>query len=63
MTFPLKLTFHILRIASIGRGNEELCSNWIRTLVAMATYSSDRLLIGKEEIDHFSVLEFYSYVY
>ena len=28
-------------------------SNWIRTLVAMATYSSHRLIMGKEEIDNF----------
>ena len=27
------------------------CSNRIRTLVAMATYNSHRLIIGKEEID------------
>ena len=25
---------------------------WIRTLVAMATYSSHRLIMGKEEIDN-----------
>ena len=30
-------------------------SNRIRTLVAMATYSSHRLIMGKEEIDNFSV--------
>ena len=29
------------------------CSNRIRTLVAMATYSSHRLMMGKEEIDNF----------
>ena len=29
------------------------CSSWIRTLVAMATYSSHRLIMGKEEIDNF----------
>ena len=29
--------------------------NLIRTLVAMATYSSHRLIMGKEEIDNFSV--------
>ena len=29
--------------------------NRIRTLVAMATYSSHRLIMGKEEIDIFSV--------
>ena len=28
-------------------------SNRIRTLVAMATYSSHRLIMGKEEIDNF----------
>ena len=33
------------------------CSGWIRTLVAMATYSSLRLiLMGKEEIDIFFCL-------
>ena len=44
-------------MASIGRGNEKLCfySNRIRTLVAMATYNSHRLIMGKEEIDIFSV--------
>ena len=47
-------SFHISHIASIGRGNEKLCfcSNRIRTLVAMATYSSHRLIMGKEEIDN-----------
>ena len=42
----------------IGRGNEKLCfySNRIRTLVAMATYSSHRLIMGKEEIDNFFCL-------
>ena len=29
------------------------CSGRIRTLVAMATYSSHTLIIGKEEIDNF----------
>ena len=28
-------------------------SGWIRTLVAMATYSSHRLIMGKVEIDDF----------
>ena len=32
------------------------CSSRIRTLVAMATFSSHRLIMGKEEIDNFSVL-------
>ena len=31
-------------------------SNRIRTLVAMATYSSHRLIMGKEEIDNFFYL-------
>ena len=31
-------------------------SGWIRTLVAMATYSSNRLIMGKEEIDIFFCL-------
>ena len=39
------------------------CSSRIRTLVAMATYSSHRLMIGKEEIDnfvcHWGYLDFY----
>ena len=30
-----------------------VCSSRIRTLVAMATYSSHRLIMGKEEIDNF----------
>ena len=29
------------------------CSNRIRTVVAMATYNSHRVLMGKEEIDNF----------
>ena len=33
-----------------------LCSNRIRTLVAMATFSSHRLIMGKEEIDNFFCL-------
>ena len=32
------------------------CSGRIRTLVAMATYSSHRLIMGKEEIDNFFCL-------
>ena len=32
------------------------CSNRIRTLVAMATYSSHRLIMGKVEIDNFFCL-------
>ena len=45
-------------MASIGRGNEKLCfySNRIRTLVAMATYSSQRVIMGKKEIDNFFCL-------
>ena len=31
-------------------------SNQIRTLVAMATYSSHRLIMGKEEIDIFCLI-------
>ena len=31
-------------------------SNRIRTLVAMATYSSHRLIMGKEDIDNFFCL-------
>ena len=31
-------------------------SNQIRTLVAMTTYSSHRLIMGKEEIDNFFCL-------
>ena len=51
-------SFHISHIASMGRGNEKLCfySNRIRTLVAMATYSSHRLIMGKEEIDNYFCL-------
>ena len=32
------------------------CSSRIRTLVAMATYSSHRLIIGKEDIDNFCLI-------
>ena len=42
-------SFHIINIASIGRGDENLWvffySGRIRTLVAMATYSFHRLII------------------
>ena len=31
------------------------CSNRTRTLVVLTTYSSHRLIMGKEEIDIFSV--------
>ena len=33
-----------------------VCSSRIRTLVAMATFSSHRLIIGKEEIDIFCLI-------
>ena len=42
---------------SVYRTNDPLvCSNRIRTLVTMATYSSHRLIMGKEEIDNFFCL-------
>ena len=42
----------------MARGNEQLCflSGQVRTLVAMATYSSNRLIMGKVEIDFFFCL-------
>ena len=45
-------SFHISHIASIGRGTKSCVfySNRIRTLVAMTTYSSHSLIMGKEEI-------------
>ena len=45
-------SFHIPNIASIGSWNEKLCFLFRsdRTLVAMATYSSHRLIMGKVEI-------------
>ena len=48
-------SFHIPHIAFIGRANEKLCfySGRIRTLVAMATYSSHILIMGKVEICNF----------
>ena len=51
---PNFFIFHI--IASIGRGIEKLCfySNRIRTLVAMATYSSHRIW-EKRKLTIFSV--------
>ena len=51
-------SFHISHIASIGRGTNNCVfrSGRIRTLVAMATYSSHRLIMGKEEIDNFFCL-------
>ena len=54
---------------SIYRSGEGIivffCSGRIRTLVAMATYSSHRLIMGKEEMDNFFLsqwryLEFFS---
>ena len=56
MTSPLKPWADIFHISN-GKGNEKLCfcSNRIGSLVAMATYSSHRLIMGKEEIDNFSV--------
>ena len=45
---------------SIYRSGERIivffCSGRIRTLVAMTTYSSHRLIMGKEEIDNFFCL-------
>ena len=44
---------------SIYRSGERIivfCSVRIRTLVAIATYSSQRLIMGKEEIDNFFCL-------
>ena len=35
------------------------CSSRIRTLVAMATFSSHRLIMGKEEIDNFLYWGYY----
>ena len=51
-------SFHISHIASIGRGTKSCVfySNRIRTLVAMATYNSHNLIMGKEEIDNFFCL-------
>ena len=37
------------------------CSSWIRNLVAMATFSSRRLIMGKEEIDNF-FLSYWGYL-
>ena len=60
-TSPLKprSRFFSYFIYSIYRLGERIivffCSGRIRTLVAMATYSSHTLLMGKEEIDNFSV--------
>ena len=49
---------HIASIAGWGGGKKScvFCSNRIRTLVAIATYSSHRLIMGKEEIDNFFCL-------
>ena len=38
------------------------CSNRIRALVAMETYSSHRLIMGKEEIDNFC-LSYWGYFF
>ena len=50
----LKLGIHATDI--ILYMNCVLYSGWIRTLVAMATYSSHRLIMGKVEIDSFFCL-------
>ena len=52
-------SFHIPFIAYIDRGNQKLCfySGRIRTLVAMATYSSHRLIMGKVEICNFFLFQ------
>ena len=47
-------TYSIYR--SGGTNNCVFCSGRIRTLVAIATYSSHRLIMGKEEIDNFFCL-------
>ena len=56
-------SFHISHIASIGRGNERLsfCSNRIRTRIAMATYSSHRLIVGREDffLSHWGYFDFF----
>ena len=48
-------TFHIKYIASTDVVNKKLCfcCGRIITLVAMATYSFHRLIMGKVEIDRF----------
>ena len=50
-------SFHISYIASIGEVGERIIvfpfRSGIRTLVAMATYSSHRFIMGKAEIDNF----------
>ena len=46
-------SFHISHIASIGGGTKVFfCSNRLRTLVAMASYSSHILIMRTEEIDN-----------
>ena len=49
---PILLIFHILHLYLGGTKICVFCSNRIRTLVAMATYSSHSLIMGKEEIDN-----------
>ena len=48
-------SFHIPHIASISRGKKSYVfySGRIRTLVAMATYNSHRLIMGNVEICNF----------
>ena len=50
----LKLGIHVRTLASTKV--VFFYSGRIRTLVAMATYNSHRLIMGKEEIDHFFCL-------
>ena len=47
---PILLIFHTLHLSLVGTKSCVFCSNRIRTLVAKATYSSHRLIMGKEGI-------------
>ena len=53
---PILFIFHKLHLQVGGTKSCVFYSNRIRTLVAKATYSSHRLIMGKEEIDNFFCL-------
>ena len=62
---PILFIFHISHIASIITNNCVFCSGRIRTLVAMATYSSHRLIMGKRGnlqffLSHWGYLDFFN---
>ena len=46
---PIVLILHIHHLQVGGKNDCVFCFDWIRTLVAMATYASHRLIMEKSE--------------